>query len=160
MGTKGGCQYLGSGTRRTGRSVGHRRGSGCWDWSRPSGSTSHRCYTSTPENQRKENLISQVGDVRPPPISLCCANVSAASALFLRSPAENSVHSCTPLGPGTRRIIFSGLRGPPSFSPQLDVRLTFNLQSPEGDASQTWQTPSKTVSTLAWLYWEPSLVTC
>lgn len=37
--------------------------------------------------------------------------------------------------------------------------VTFNLQSPEGDASQTWQTPSKMVSTLAWLYWEPSLVT-
>lgn len=37
--------------------------------------------------------------------------------------------------------------------------VTFNLQSPEGDASQVWQTPSKMVSALAWLYREPSLVT-
>lgn len=37
--------------------------------------------------------------------------------------------------------------------------VTFNLQSPEGDASQVWQTPSKMVSTLARLYREPSLVT-
>lgn len=41
----------------------------------------------------------------------------------------------------------------------LHMLITFNLQSPEGDASQSWQTPSKMVSTLAWLYWEPSLVT-